>query len=172
MNKLTFLSLILCPSFVLFSTTAVGQPPAVKMQKQAPAIQVMPMANGALGQFTFKVPLDIKNLHPQVDGIILSCGVRDAQALYRYNSHVIVPQVNGKIQTTVTLVVNVDGQPDYHNKVHPGVISADMTDWFCSFDLSLNGTAAFPSQDSNAAYYVRTEPGTTLVRSTGGAIPW
>lgn len=159
-------------ALLVLAAPAAAQPPAALMQQQAGAIQVTPAMSGSLGQFTFKVPLDIKNLYPQVDGIGVSCGVRDSAASYTYNSHTTVAPANGNVQKTVTLYVNVTGQPDQHGQTHPNITNADMTEWYCNFTLKFNGTNVLPSESSSADPSRRVEPGTTIKRSASGPIPW
>ena len=159
-------------ALLVLASPAAAQPPAALMQQQAGAIQVTPAMSGSLGQFTFKVPLDIKNLYPQVEEIGVSCGVRDSAASYNYKSYTTVVPVNGNVQKTVTLYVNVTGQPDQHGQTHSNITNADMTEWYCLFNLIINGTTFTPSEASSATPSRRVEPGTIINRSAGGAIPW
>jgi hypothetical protein len=155
-------------------TPGGGFAPATKPAKKqvVPGHQVQKQALAA-AEFTFRVPMQFNNLHPEVTGIRLSCGVRKNGTTYNYTDFARLTPVNGAYNSTVTLHINVTGQPDNKGVMHPDLTNADMDVYYCDVDLeTTHGLVLGPTDDPGDPDYMRVEPGSSHNTNAFGAIPW
>lgn len=108
-------------------------------------------------EITFRVPVNLQNLHPEIANVSVQCRVTPTNAHGRMD----LPVVNRAFNRTVEVRVKVtDGQ------------SAVAEGYRCELHLfSAAGEGVAPSQDPSASAYAKAKLGTPFVQFVEGPLP-
>jgi hypothetical protein len=122
-------------------------------------------AQSAPPTITFNVPVQLHDLHPDVESIRVIATVKEESNSNNYLGQVVSVITNpadGNINQTATLVVTQA----------PGKDITKATYYTVAFLITANGSAETPSQAPDAPIQARAKEGTAFTQTVQGTFTW